>query len=199
MTAEVWLITIIVNLAIAAVAAFGGAYWTEKGKGLAIKQDIEKLTQTVESIKAEHASQLAQIVHQQTVLIEQARFRHQIRIASMDRRLQAHQEAFTLWRQMLKIVHNEGDAGVIGQCQKWWEENCVYLEADVRDAFNRAYFAVADHKTLLNVQQRGESEIRAVQENWKLIMSTGDIILKAVELPALNEREQKLTPNTTIS
>ncbi|CAG4919194.1 hypothetical protein [Paraburkholderia saeva] len=179
----------IITLLIVA-GGYGVAYWQEKGKNRATAEDIDRLTRTVESIKTENAVSLANLTHQNGLLLEQLKSRQQLRVAAIDKRLQAHQEAFTLWRGLMAFAHSERVGEVIVECQTWWEHNALYLEPQVREAFNRAYFAAASHRSLVNVPDREESTAATVRENWKLIMEAGDVILEAVELPALNEREQ---------
>jgi hypothetical protein len=169
------------------------AYFQEKGKNRAAAEDIDKLTRTVESIKTENAVRLAEISHQNAALIEQLKSRHQLRVAAIDKRLQAHQEAFTLWRRLVGAVHEGDITAVVIECQTWWERNTLYLEPEVREAFNRAYFAANGHKSLLDVSDRSDVNIKAVQDNWKLIMATGDVIMEAVALVALNDPDRKRT------
>ncbi len=103
------------------VRHYMSAYLLEKGKNLATREDIEEITEKVEAIRAQHAS-----------LVEELKARHQLRLAAVDRRLHAHQEAFTLWRKLMAVVHSDQVIKVVQECQTWWEQNCVYLEPKVR-------------------------------------------------------------------
>ena len=94
-------------------------YFAEKGKNLATKEDIASITREVESVR-----------HEYSALLEELRARHQLRTASLDRRLQAHQEAFTQWRALVTGIIESKNA--IIACQSWWEKNCLYLEPKVR-------------------------------------------------------------------
>jgi hypothetical protein len=173
---------LLATLITAGAGAYFGAYLKEKGKGLATKEDIGHVTDIVEQIRSEHAATL-----------EQLKSHHQLRIAAIDRRLQAHQEAFTLWRGLMAATHQEDVGAVVIECQTWWEHNALYLEPEVREAFNRAYLAANDHKSLLGVAHRNEASIKAIQDNWKLLMATGNVITNAVALPPLNDQEQRPT------
>jgi hypothetical protein len=172
------------------VGGYGLAYLQEKGKNRAMAEDIDRLTRTVESIKTENAVSLANLAHQNGLLLEQLKSRQQLRVAAIDKRLQAHQEAFTRWRRLIAVAHSEKVGEVVVECQTWWEQNALYLEPQVRDAFNRAYFAAATHRSLVNVPSRDESTAADVRENWRLMLAAGDIIMEAVALPALNELER---------
>ncbi|SAL09276.1 hypothetical protein AWB69_00012 [Caballeronia udeis] len=187
------LLSIILTFVVAGGGAYFGSYFREKGKNRATSEDIRGLTRAVEDIKSESARQLAELAHQNSVLIEHLKSRQQLRIAALDKRLQAHQEAFTLWRRLMAAVHSDNVGEMVAECQTWWERNSLYLEPEVREAFNRAYFAAAGHKGLLEVGRRSDANLKAVQDNWQLILSTGNVIMNAVELPPLNEQEQSTT------
>lgn len=153
---------------------------TERGKNLATKEDIAHLTNVVEQIKAQHAKEL-----------ESLKMKNQLRMASLDTRLKAHQEAFSLWRKLLQAAH-KSEVGVIAkECEEWWEENCLYLEPAARIAFNRAYWAARDHKTILAGPNRDSAAVEAVQTNWAMVTGAGQIIMEAVALPPLTEQELK--------
>jgi hypothetical protein len=162
-------IYIIVRLAI-------GSYLTEKGKNLATREDLEHLTRIVEEAKAPFTS-----------LQEELKARHQLRLAGIDRRLQTHQEAFTLWRELLGTVHTDDVGKSVLKCQTWWENNCLYLEPEVRQSFVQAYSAAHLHRTLTT--SRTDSD--TVSKNWKEITQFPEVLFKAVQLPPLSELERK--------
>jgi hypothetical protein len=167
------------------VKSFIPAYLSEKGKNLATKEDIAEITNKVESVRSEYAKQLHELAHQNTLLIEQFRGRSQLRLAAADKRLEAHQRAFALWRKLIANVHGEEQWKVVNECQRWWEENCIYLSPDARQAFSDAYWAAHMHPGLL----QDRSNAKAVTENWDKLMKAGNRILEGAELPALGERE----------
>lgn len=171
------------------VKSFIPAYLAEKGKNLATREDIAEITEKVEAVRSEYAKQLQELAHQNTLLLEGLRGKSQLRLAAAERRLEAHQQAFTLWRKLLANVHGEDQWKVVNDCQKWWEENCLYLSPVAREAFSNAYWAVNMHPTLL----KDRSNPNAAVENWDKLMKAGSKILEGAELPALGEREV-LTP-----
>ncbi len=152
------------------------SYLSEKGKNLATKEDIGKITALVEEVKAPYNQ-----------LLEELRARHQLRLAAIDRRLQAHQESFALWRQLIGAVHTDNASSAVITCQQWWEQNCLYLEPEVREAFVRAYTAVGAHGSLL--QDRTGTE--AIKQNWREIIRFPEVLFPAVQLPPLSELEKK--------
>jgi hypothetical protein len=150
------------------------AYLSEKGKNLATKEDIAAITREVERVR-----------HEYSAVLEELKARHQLRTASLDRRLQAHQEAFTQWRTLMKGPQESGEA--VGACQSWWEKNCLYLEPKVRQAFVEAY---------LNAHLRAEfvrarAEAKYIVGAWDKVMAFPNVLFEAVQLPPLTTAETK--------
>ena len=92
-------------------------YLTKKAENLATKEDIEKLTRIEEEVKAEFKQ-----------FFESHRSENQLRLAVVERRFQAHQEAHTLWIELFYNVHTDENIKTIGICQDWWKENGLYLD-----------------------------------------------------------------------
>lgn len=112
--------------------------------------------------------------------------RHQLRLAAAERRLEAHQQAFTLWRKLLSAVHDEKRIiEVVAECQEWWDNNCLYLSPDAREKFRFAYVCAASHKDYV----KDRSNPKLVTENWSNISGAGEAIVHGVELPTLGEQE----------
>lgn len=107
--------------------------------------------------------------------------------AALDRRLQAHQEAFNLWRKMISSVHTEKAMDVSYESQQWWNLNCVYLDAKSRKAFRKAFVALANHADYLS-----SDDSEAVKENWKDLKGAADPILREAELPPLVDEDLDL-------
>ena len=99
-------------------------YLSEKGKNLATKEDVGEITKEIASVN-----------HRYNSLLEELKGRHQLRLAAVDKRLQVHQEAFTLWRKMLEFAYDDEVGKVVLEAQAWWEQNCIYLEPEARQAF----------------------------------------------------------------
>ncbi len=152
------------------------SYFAKKAENLATREDIAGITHEIESVKAQYA-----------VLIEDSKAKHQLRMAALDRRLQAHQEAFTLWREILGATHTEGIGKVVIKCQEWWEKNCLYLEPKVRDAFVAAYSAAHSHSAYV----RARTDSKSLTENWELITKFPNVLFEAIQLPPLSDAEAK--------
>lgn len=159
------------------VAAFIGSYLGEKGKNLATKEDIEKITHQVEGVKRQHQE-----------IIENLKADHQLRMLAVERRLQAHQEAFTLWRELFTAVHGPDVRRVADKCRIWWESNCVYLGPKSHHAFFEAFWAAAKHQSFLD----SRAPASAVSENWNRITDAPNIILAEVALPPLKVSPEEL-------
>lgn len=152
------------------------SYFAKKAENLATREDIAAITHEIESVKTQYA-----------VLIEENKAKHQLRMAALDRRLQAHQEAFALWRELLGGAHTDTIGKVVLKCQEWWEKNCLYLEPKVRDAFVAAYSAAHSHHAYV----KAHADSKIITESWELITEFPNILFEAIQLPPLSETEAK--------
>ncbi|MEM5459650.1 hypothetical protein VSR69_33060 [Paraburkholderia phytofirmans] len=174
-----------------AIGGFLGSLIREHAKNWAALRTIRKLTRAVEDIKTDNAKQLAELGHQNSIFLEQAKAQNQLRFAALDKRLNAHQEAFTLWRRLLARAHEDDVHEIVRECYVWWERNCLYLEPTARNAFNQAFWAASHHKVLLETPVRDEAAIEAIKRNWSAVQDAGTIIMDAASLPAINDRERE--------
>jgi hypothetical protein len=185
------------GLGLGALVAFGIGYFilssyipgylAEKGKNLASKEDIRELTEIVEDVKRTNA----EVLEEQKA---QHQAKNQLRFAALDKRLQAHQEAFTLLRKLVKDSHSESVINTVVECQTWWEGNCLYLEPAAREAFSGAYNSAASHKSFLDASRFGganQQNIKGITDNWDRIIGAFDVMVAAVALPSLNAEERK--------
>ncbi|MGF6575091.1 hypothetical protein ABH945_007220 [Paraburkholderia sp. GAS333] len=165
------------------VREFLPGYLRKKGENLATKEDIAELTNLQKGVE-----------HRFNEIIENSKQRHDLRLAALDQRLAAHQEAFTLWRELLAEVHGEKVGPVVLRCQAWWERKCLYLEPTVRDAFVRAYSAASSH----HGYTQSRFDVKDVQANWAEIARFPNILFEAIQLPPLQrEAAEKVLPEMT--
>lgn len=150
------------------------SYLAEKGKNLATKEDIEAITRKVEGVR-----------HEYSTLVEELKARHQLRMAALDKRLQAHQEAFTYWRKLTTGSEDSGSA--VLACQSWWEANCLYLEPSVRQAFLVAF----TNEQMRSQFVRAGASSEYITNAWEKVMAFPPILFEAIHLPALSEVEAK--------
>ena len=152
-------------------------YLGEKGKNLATKEDIAGITREIEAVKLEY-----------TMLAVQFKAQHQLRLAALDRRLQAQQQAFALWRRLVRDVYSDQIGATVHACQVWWEENCLYLEPAAREAFSAAYATAHSYKRVAEAPRREDHDDFLVKR-WERIEAAGQIILESVALPRLTPTE----------
>jgi uncharacterized protein (UPF0305 family) len=120
-------------------------------------------------------------------LIEEYRAKGQLRIAAVDRRLKAHKEAFALWRELLGSISTKTVTNSIMKCQTWWDNNCLYLEPKVRQAFIESYASANLHAALV----KSQSDSKAILEVWHEFSKFPNILFNSIQLPALTEFELK--------
>lgn len=153
-------------------------YLLEKAKNLATREDIGEITDKVELVR-----------HGYNEILENLRAKQQLRIAAVDRRLQAHQEAFTHWRSLVDGEIEIGKAVVA--CQEWWVKNCLYLEPSVRKSFVSSYMAAHARMQFI----RAGSDAEYIMESWKTVMSFPDTLFSAIQLPPLSAEEKEFLQN----
>ena len=185
-----WLSYLIVIL-ISLFAGFFGSYLRKKGENLASKEDISEITRKVEEVRSQYAERMDSISHQNNLIIEHGSQRHQLRMAALERRLETHQKAYTLWRKLVSVVHDEKQiVSVVKECKEFWVNNCLFLEEKARKAFINACSLAADHRTLLVAR----APIVDIERNWKIIMLPGELLVKGVELPPIAEDTPDIKP-----
>jgi hypothetical protein len=62
------------------------------------------------------------------------------RTASIEKRLQCHQQAFALTYEIQKGATKEKHQNIFNKCHQWWSENTFYLEPQTRKAFQECYW-----------------------------------------------------------
>lgn len=152
------------------------AYLSKKADNLATREDIAGITEEVERVR-----------NQYSILLEELKAKHQLRLAALDRRLQAHQESFSLWRELYAKSRTPEQGDAVLKCQKWWEENCLYLEPKVREAFVASYSAVSCHEGLL----QANADVEVLKSNWREVMQFPNILFESIQLPPLTTIETK--------
>lgn len=176
-------------IGVAVMSGFGayfGSYLSKKGEGLATKEDIGEITKIVESVRDGYARDLAK-------LSEALRAQTSLRLLAGERRLDTHQKAYMLWREMINNVHEkniEKRAKIKSDCRDFFFENCLYLDPKVRETFLTALGSFDVHSDLTEGQDVtwGDSRVRlaqAITENFARVRALGDAITEACELPSI--------------
>lgn len=164
------------------------SYSQEKGKNQATKEDITDITNKIEQVRLQYSQQMEELSHQNRVSLEQNKFINQLRLSALEKRFEAHQQAYTLWRNLVSCVHQEDKIhGAVIECQEWWEKNCLYLESEVRRAFYISYMNAPLQRDFLLAR-----DLNGVKANWKDITRTGELIMKTFDLLSISGIEKEI-------
>ena len=110
-----------------------------------------------------------------------------------------------MWTELASKAHKPDEIGAyVIECQKWWNDNCLYLAPKAREAFRHAYACAHNHKDFLDERKYivGDSEegkkrmaelIDLIHQNWNDISAARLAIVEGVELPTIGEDELKLS------
>ncbi len=166
---QFWLSLAVVTIVSSSAASFISGYFKKRGEDYATQQALEKITRTVEEVKNElHARQT-------------------LRFAALDKRLQAHQEAFGLFRRAQAVLHQPAELeSRIAACLEWYNDNGLYLEPSARTAFWSAYYATLNYHSGV---RREPYDPKGFKEDWTTITSALNSIAEAVGLPPLRDEE----------
>jgi hypothetical protein len=166
------------------------SYAAENGKNLATNEDIKEITEKIEGVKAAFDVERQAREHQSRLFLQTQDFTHRMRLAALDRRLQAHQEAYT---QLARLVPEEVVRGErmneselmdqVKRCIWWWEENCLYLSESARMAFTRGYLAAAELPAITQAAQAERGKRLGATVNT--IVECLRTISESVALPAV--------------
>ena len=118
--------------------------------------------------------------------------RNRLRLAAIDRRLEAHQQAFALLWKLVDQRASEISSDHTRKCESWWADNCLYLTEEARNAFR----AVCNNLPL-NVSYNSEGELVLPGETWARITTALMEIVEGVGLPGLGEEERTRVSEST--
>jgi hypothetical protein len=172
---------------VAAVGAYFGAYLRRKGQNFADKEDIKKLTEIVENVRLQNAKELENLAHANREALEYGNREHQLRLAALDRRLETYQQAFTLWQKLRSALHTDKITSVVIECQNWWNSNCLYLDAQAREAFIRACVAANEHESLKKGFLVKSVTSEEIKQNVDIIRAARVAIVQGAELPPIKD------------
>jgi hypothetical protein len=116
---------------------------------------------------------------------------NRLRLAALDERLRVHQEAFRRWRLLVRKIRDEDLFDYAHECERWWEENCLYLGDHSREAFRDAVFAAPNYVSAFNSRRQLDDEgVKIMKLWWDELWEAGDVLLKDAGLPGFTERER---------
>jgi len=122
--------------------------------------------------------------------ITETNYKKQLRLAALERRLDTHQKAYSLWWDIRSNIKNENKLdSILKNSIDWWKKNCLFLAPKSRAAFynciNSAHLYVALTKAQTS-KSEGSKEIRKI---WDTIMLPGMTLVEEVNLPSFGEEE----------
>ena len=166
---------------VAGTAAYLGAYFRTKAANRAQREDIAELTKLVEGVRAEYAERFERLAQANREALAAGSHQYQLRLAVLEERFRAHQHAYALCRELFHAVHTERITDAVIKAQDWWEQNCLYLDADAREAFWRGIRAAGLHGELL----RNRADSQLIRDNWKEMEDAQAAIERSVALPPI--------------
>jgi hypothetical protein len=106
------------------------------------------------------------------------------RLAALEKRLEVHQEAFSLWRKLLFSLSKPAELSqIVMEGQEWWDNNCLYLDEKSRSSFHKSLLLAWD--IVPELKAEGKTKI------FKEMNQTGKFLIEGVNLPFLGDIESK--------
>lgn len=97
-----------------------------------------------------------------------------------------------MWQRLRFINRRSNEfTQLILDCQDWWNNNCIYLSANARAAFKKAYLAAEYLSLPISMQAGPEAAKRDVND----LNRAGEVILQGVYLPSIGEDEAERLGN----
>lgn len=178
-----------------AIAGLGG-YLAEKGKNRATKEDIATITREVEQVRAEFTNG-----------VEDLKAHHQLRMVAAERRIQAHQEAYTLIDELRSCIKysEESWKPLAKNANSWHRRNYLYMGKETRNRFARALHGFESFRGQMHWMERdayerseeqyGVDRARLKQIWDEEIDQVYETIAAEVELPPLAMSEVMPSPS----
>jgi hypothetical protein len=100
--------------------------------------------------------------------------RWQLYREAMLKRVQTHQHAFRLWRELV-FTPDESLQEKRKEAETWWENNCFYLTPEARKGFYACIRYVSTWRNLLNTppQERSAADCALIEGIWEKIQAVG--------------------------
>lgn len=123
-----------------------------------------------------------------SMLVETFKAHGQFQMACIDRRLQAHQEAFVFWSKLMKPPSDDEFMRTNSEASIWWDHNCLYLDPIVQQAFLRSIVAAKSHHVL--IRNKGGQD--SISEHWAEFERFPKVLFEAIKLPPLSSEDLDL-------
>ena len=124
--------------------------------------------------------------------------KQQLAMAALDKRLQVHQEAFVIWKNIVSVIRNleKPFKIVVEEAEEWWYNNCLYLDSKASENFWDCIITAPGYRRLYKVHEEklkrelsNESDEKMLNETWNTILEPGRSIPAGVELPPLKSSD----------
>jgi len=124
-----------------------------------------------------------------TIIINRTNYQKQLKLAALEKRLDAHQKAFSIWRRIVFNLYKDTIGDVVIEAQNWWENNCLYLGVKSRAAFFHCLNFAVHHSDMRKSRNREYDYKKEIKESWDTIMLPGKTLVEEVNLPSFGEEE----------
>lgn len=116
--------------------------------------------------------------------ISQINIDTQYRLAVLEKRIDAHQSAFTHWRHLIQVMNSKSEEHyrIIKEAEVWWENNCLYLDSDIRSKFQSVIMNVSAYPAYSSTK-----DVVLVQKVFDEISSFGNELLQSLNLPKIKD------------
>ena len=112
------------------------------------------------------------------------------RLAALDKRLAAHQEAYKIAVNLYWTTHDKGNIHTNAQNEysEFWNNNCLYLTQEAREALWQSSISHRDYDIFLKIYHDDPNDPTAkkdLNERFEMISKAPDIIMSAVDRETL--------------
>jgi hypothetical protein len=173
-----WL-ELLVTVLIVGFAGYFGAYFGEKGKNRATAEDVAGITKAIKTVE-----------HSFNSLETRMNAQQEMRVACLPERLRVHQQAFVHQRNIMRVMNNKQQINTVSvEMEKWWEENCLYLDKGPRELFIRVVRMMPCH---LDDTSPGNAHV--LKADWEMVIALRKSIEAAAGLPPIAGEDSDLEP-----
>lgn len=118
-------------------------------------------------------------------------FKQQLLLSNLDKKLNAHQEAFSKWWEIRSNIYERDKIfDVVEDATEWWKNNCLYLFPNSRMALYDCLIFATNHKNLIEYKNDSYNYKIAIEESWDIITAPGKIIPEEIDIKAFEDQDK---------
>jgi hypothetical protein len=160
---------------------YAGAFLEEKGKNLATKQDIGDITKIVESIK-----------HENNLILEEIKGKHQMRLAAIEKRLQVYQKVYVNLSHIINdlLIENLSDyqkkiliPKIVIDFIDNIIDSTIYLSTPIMEIMGNIIWLLQNYTDT----DKSEEKRKIHDEIMKISLQVFELIREDVELPPIGK------------